>query len=265
MADKSADSAIRELTKTVLSLQSKVISLEKIVGEQNQLIKKLINVNVNSDKVQSKKNITEAAGNNALETSTRPIRDAHIRAVSAISANTRKRTTKPAPTTTDREATSSIVTPTPSVPSMPQLTDIESHPTVLSQIANDDATEPDVSDWIEVRHRRNRRSLENVIRGTAASESSTLLAAERKSYLHLYYVKVGTTVDQVTAHLKSICSEDYCSAEALKPRGDYASFKLTVPTKHITMYMSPENWTEDVHIKRWRSGFRKQTHKTPET
>ncbi|KAJ8729821.1 hypothetical protein PYW07_016859 [Mythimna separata] len=262
MSEKCAEIAIRELTKTVLSLQSKVNSMEKVLSEQNLLIKKLISLN--KETVQSKSNITE--GTTILETTIRPMREAHIRAASAISANTRKRTVKPAPTTTGRAVTPSAVTPTPSAPSTPQLAVAESGSTnALAPNTDDDTACKNADDWIEVRHRRNRRSLENVVRGTAVPESSSLLAAERKSYLHLYYVKVGTTVDQVTAHLKTICNDDICSAEALKPRGDYASFKLTVPTKHVNMYMSPENWVEDVCIKPWRSGFRKHINKTPET
>ena len=105
-----------------------------------------------------------------------------------------------------------------------------------------------------------RRSI-NVTRGAAAPSVSTLLAAERKSYLHLYYVKPGTTVQQVVEHLQNIFPGANCNAESLKPRGDYASFKLSVPTKLVGKCLLPEHWPEDVHIKPWRSGFRKQAGK----
>lgn len=58
------------------------------------------------------------------------------------------------------------------------------------------------------------------------------------------------------AHLRNICPGDNCWAEALKSRGDYASFKLTVPTKHVDRYLASEHWAESVCVKPWRSGFR---------
>lgn len=99
----------------------------------------------------------------------------------------------------------------------------------------------------------------NVVRGTAVpgAISTSIVAAERKSHLHLYYVQIGTTSEQVLAHLKGISPGDKCLAEELKSRGDYTSFKLTVPTKHIEKYLSPEHWAEGVHVKPWRDGFRK--------
>ncbi|CAH2096625.1 unnamed protein product [Euphydryas editha] len=125
--------------------------------------------------------------------------------------------------------------------------------------------EADANDasWTEVKNRRSRRA-SNVTRGTAepGSTACALSAAERKSYLHLYYVQTGTTTEQVVAHLRKICDNDTCSAEALKSRGDYASFKLTVPAKNRDKYMKPEHWAEDVHIKPWRSGFRKPQQET---
>lgn len=69
------------------------------------------------------------------------------------------------------------------------------------------------SGWTEVR-KRPRRSLE-VTRGTAAPGATQLEASERQRHLHLYYVKLGTTVAQVRAYLSEICNEDVCSVESL--------------------------------------------------
>lgn len=254
MTDISTAVTLRELNNTVLSLQSKVVSLEKLIGEQNKLIKKLLSNKSELVQICEK----EAEGNCTQSTiqqpAPRPIREARIRAASAISVNARKLTARPATTTTDRAATSPTVTPTPKADRTSQLTTIAPTRTVPQVEAL--CAENTDSEWIEVKRRRNRRAIENVIRGTAPPASTSLLPAERKSYLHLYYVKVGTTVEQVITHLKNICAEDVCSVEVLKSRGDYASFKLSVPTKHCSKYLSPENWAVDVHIKPWHSGFR---------
>lgn len=114
--------------------------------------------------------------------------------------------------------------------------------------------------WTEARRKRTplqaRLSLPGVLRGTAAPGATLLSAAERKKYLHLYYVEEGTTVEQVSTHLKAICGADVCLVEALKSRGNYASFKLTVPAKLTVLVMNPENWAVDICVKPWRHNFR---------
>lgn len=114
----------------------------------------------------------------------------------------------------------------------------------------------DKDNWREVTRKRARPSLPGVLRGTAAPGSTMLHAAERRRYLHLYYVREGTTVEQVREYLKALCGSDECTVEALKSRGLYASFKLGVPLKQAENIMSPGNWAEDICIKPWRQNFR---------
>ena len=122
--------------------------------------------------------------------------------------------------------------------------------------------------WTEVVRRKNTRpstkpegrngpraSLSGVLKGTAAPDSTLLRAADRKSYLHLYYVQSGTTVEQVLVHLNSVCGGEVCSVDALKARGDYASFKLGIPKRLHDRVMSPSTWAEGIHIKPWRTNF----------
>lgn len=116
--------------------------------------------------------------------------------------------------------------------------------------------------WVEVRPRRKRTSLPGVLRGTATPGSTLLQASERWRYLHLYYVQEGTTIQEVSKHLESICGNDMCTVEELKPRGRYASFKLGVPTKSAENVMSPENWAKDICIKPWRQNFRAKSQST---
>lgn len=119
----------------------------------------------------------------------------------------------------------------------------------LNRQTNDDG-------WVEVRHRRSRRSLGNVVRGTAAPGTTKLEASERWRYLHLFYVKQGTTDSQVREHLLTICGTDVCTVEVLKSRGNYASFKLGVPSKLADQVSAVHNWAEDICVKPWRHNFR---------
>lgn len=115
--------------------------------------------------------------------------------------------------------------------------------------------------WTEVRRGRARASLPGVLRGTAAPGATALRAAERVKHLHLYYVQEGTSVEQVRAHLNSVCGDDVCSVEVLKARGNYASFKLGVPSKLVEQVLDAENWAEDICIKHWRQSFRRSYDK----
>lgn len=123
----------------------------------------------------------------------------------------------------------------------------------------------DPVEWTEVVKKRSRVSPVGVIRGAAAPGAMKLEAAERRRYLHLYYVKVGTTEEQVRDHLRAICPGDDSVVIVLKARGNYASFKLDVPSKSADTIMSPENWPEDVCVKPWsQSPYRSFRHKSEE-
>lgn len=263
---KSVESAVRELTKTVLDLQDKVSSLEKHIIDQNMTIKKLVD-----DKEVTKLPLPIGAEEgrqpeSSMMSTQRPMREARLRAASAITAAGRRAgtgrnvsplalTTLPPVTATATTSSSRSAPPTPSAPIAPLSQSEVAHDSTA--IVIDTGVKGDASNWIEVKPRRLRRPIENVTRGTAVPGSTMLSAAERKSYLHLYFVKPGTTEDQVADYLRSICPDDKCLVEALKPRGDYASFKLSVLTRYVDTYLAPQHWAEDVHIKPWRSGFRK--------
>lgn len=122
------------------------------------------------------------------------------------------------------------------------------------------------SEWIQAVKKGQRRSTRDagVTRGAAAPGTTGLEAAERRRYLHLYYVKVGTTEEQVREHLNTICGDASCVVMALKARGNYASFKLDVPSKQADTIMLPGNWAEDICIRSWSQSpygqsFRRKT------
>lgn len=79
MVAKSSESAIRELTKTVLALQEKIISLEKLVVDQNTHIKNLLDTRKDSSNNKSDANVGKPR-----IVMQRPVREARVRALSAI-------------------------------------------------------------------------------------------------------------------------------------------------------------------------------------
>ncbi|KAJ2940332.1 hypothetical protein O0L34_g6 [Tuta absoluta] len=109
--------------------------------------------------------------------------------------------------------------------------------------------------------RQTRASLPEMLRGTAAPGPNSLRAAERKHDLHLYNVLIGTTVDEVRAYLNTICKADVCTVMALKARGEYASFKISVPTMLTEHVLDAKNWPEDICIRQWRQNFRSHYQK----
>lgn len=251
MSTKSLENCVRELINTVAVLHNKVNSLEVLVIEQNRLIKNLLDgsavQNIEGDEGRSKQ---------------RPVRECRLRAISAISAPKRKvrvvPNMSPAPSVLNKGTSDVTATPTMNVSNNSNVTSHEPENAEPTDCFECDAHTDTNNEWVTVRSKRVRRSLNNVARGTAAPGTTELEAAERKCNLHLYYLKSGTTVEQVIRHLLNICPDDSCFVEQLKSRGDYASFKLTVPFKHMNIYMSPEHWAENVHIKPWRNGFRKE-------
>lgn len=114
------------------------------------------------------------------------------------------------------------------------------------------------NEWTEVSTRRSRVP-RNVVRGEAEKGKIALEAAERWRYYHLYYVKEGTSDKEITEHLKILCANEKCVVETLKSRGRYASFKIGVLSKFDNQILDGKNWPEDICIKAWRNGFRRQT------
>lgn len=112
--------------------------------------------------------------------------------------------------------------------------------------------DPRENPWTVVKKKRSR-----VMCGSAAPGTSQLEASERVRHLHLYYVKVGTSVEQIRLHLNTVCnSSEVTSIESLKARGNYASFKLTVTWSSADKVMASEAWPQGVCIKPWSLPFR---------
>lgn len=126
-------------------------------------------------------------------------------------------------------------------------------------MATDNSTTIEGDDWIEVRRRRSRISSSQVLRGVAKPGFTSLEASDRWKYFHLFYVKQGTTTDQVKNHINAICNTDNCTVEELKARGNYASFKLGVPFQMTECVLDANNWATDICVKPWMQFFRSRT------
>lgn len=123
---------------------------------QNKLLKKFF-----GEETASTKNISNNyVGNSRAESNPRPIREARVRATSAISAGARKNTTKPS------------LTPTPS--SSLALTSLKNNPIELVPICVSSLTAKE-TDWCKVSRPHQHRSLVTPI-------PSSLSAADRKTY-----------------------------------------------------------------------------------
>lgn len=116
-------------------------------------------------------------------------------------------------------------------------------------------------DWTEVKRKRTRNVMGRATRGSAVAGSTQLEASEWLRRIHLFYVKQGTTDDQVKSHLKSITGSEGIKVESLKSRGPYASFKLTVPTTLYNQVMASESWPLNVCVKPWSQSFRRRDEK----
>ncbi|KAJ2950377.1 hypothetical protein O0L34_g8620 [Tuta absoluta] len=134
---------------------------------------------------------------------------------------------------------------------------------VITEQKIQELSEPDQEGWNKVVHQKSKRSIRKsaeIRRGTADPGFTTLQASEKVTYLHLYYVKVGTSDKQVSDHLKKICSGDVCTVDTLKARGNYASFKLGVPPRLVEEVLSTTNWATNICIRPWRQNFRVKQH-----
>lgn len=72
-----------------------------------------------------------------------------------------------------------------------------------------------------------------------------------KNY-HFYPFHRDTTVADMNDYIKKItnCTADFTVVK-LKSKGDYASFKVGIPTKLSTLVLKAENWPRHSFIKEW--------------
>jgi hypothetical protein len=121
--------------------------------------------------------------------------------------------------------------------------------------------------WVEVAKgtRRTRNPPQGVLCGSAAPGASQLQASEKRRNIHLFYVKMGTTNEQVKNHLINLTGRSDCDVESLQARGPYASFKLVIPMACSDSILSSESWPEGVCVKPWRRPFRPEERRVSDS
>lgn len=119
----------------------------------------------------------------------------------------------------------------------------------------------DESGWTEVKRKCIRTSLSRTRRGYAGEGSTQLEVSKWLRRIRLFYVKQGTTDDQVKSHLKSITGSDAITVEILKSRGPRPSFKLIEPSTLLNLVMAPESWPLNVCVEPWSQPFRHRDEK----
>ncbi|CAG4992174.1 unnamed protein product [Colias eurytheme] len=250
MSNSKLEKLVQGLQKSILELTKKVDSLEAVVIKQNNLIQTQVDtISKLSKQRAASSNTSELEDSNALLLVNRPIRAARQRVPLATNVNVNRK---------KHEDTQRNVSPRTAASASEDecaAADNNSLAPMSNNTAGDDATfstQP-ADHWIQVKNKR-----KNVMRGSAAPGNSLIEASERWKYYHLYYVKAGTLADKITEHLNNACSIDNCTVEALKSRGNYASFKVGVLAKQSHLFMDVNKWPEDVCIKPWRNNnFRK--------
>ncbi|XP_061713780.1 uncharacterized protein LOC133522441 [Cydia pomonella] len=233
---KAVENQIAPLVQSVAQLKTRVTTVEERVTALEERLNSLVTYRDNNP-AETYASVTEKP-----------------RAQSPASCNATSRSVSPS---TGKIASDKVLLP-PIAGQIPNNRDSDKHTETLAKPASSDA-ESEGRGKLQIRP---RKQLE-VKRGTALPGTTCpLKASERCRYIHLFYVKVGTTNEQVQAYLSEICGEDVCTVETLKAKGNYASFKLTVPLKCIERVLDPAYWAEDICIKPWKQNFRNFRNKS---
>lgn len=109
-------------------------------------------------------------------------------------------------------------------------------------------------EWTTVR-RRERRPLV-ILRGTA-EECHGLTAIERKRFLHIWSLHPDTSEELVLGYTQAVCPAVVCTAEKLRSKGDYASFKVGVPESAFDRLHTENAWPLNTSVKEWE--FRRKS------
>jgi hypothetical protein len=232
------------MPKICNEVQTQTVAIKKIVGAQSTIIAKLnsaCEAKIENDFEQLKSQLpSKPSGTKQKQSKTIQKVMSQLHPDDKGKGNSRSST--PLPSTKASQA--------------PQNSS-DNAPSTFIELENKHGKDNSKSEWTEVvRRGRARESLPGVLRGTAGPGATSLRAAERRSFLHLFYIQEGTTAEQVRAHLSKICNGDVCTVEELKARGNYASFKIAVPTKLVESVMCAGNWAEGICVRPWRHNFR---------
>lgn len=103
------------------------------------------------------------------------------------------------------------------------------------------------NEWTEVRYKRRNNQLS--LRCTAGPEVTFLKAIEPRKSIHLWNME--SEAADVLRYLQNLWPGKNCSVEELKARGDYKSYKITVPEEIYEKCISSEIWPINARVKTW--------------
>ena len=255
---------IREEMQRVVSERLTNIISNVFSGQFASIVEKLENFNRRLDGFEAMLKLKTDSATRSINSSTNVVMNDKINASRSAQTSYASKV-KPKAKAQENEDTSTIAT----LSTYPLDSNMIRDANIVTERSSIEAQQRDVSivtsidqeenknQWTEVVKKRKTKSIE-VVRGAAVPGTTQLEAAERWRYIHLYYVKLGTTDEQIRVHLSSICGDNICTVETLKARGRYASFKLGVPSHLFDKVMAPESWAKDICMKPWRQNFRNQ-------
>ncbi|KAJ2938793.1 hypothetical protein O0L34_g18414 [Tuta absoluta] len=255
---------IQILTNEISKLQTKLTAMEILLQEKEHT-----NINLHVESSQpSSANAARTSSQQEVKQLPRTSTNDNIKLPLPKKANSNKK----------NKAKNTQNSTIPIIPAFPSQhvhsTQTPSQITQAVNAASHDSKHQSVDDpisadgeWIEVTRQRQRKippAKNKALYGSATPGTTALQASERMPYLHLCYVKEGTTVDQVRHHLNTVCGHEECTVVALKARGNYTSFKLSVPDRSLEKILSAESWPENICIEPWQQFFRVQKYKPKE-
>lgn len=294
MSTISTENAIQSLIKTVADLQCKVSSLEAVILDQNNTIRKLINVCEKSCATENQVNIDKDEGMQPPTQRQLPVRKDNDRTKSATIASARS--TYQASKQSERVAAAELGRA--KTATTPAATTLDAHKAVSENSTH--TTHTQHPDWINVKPRRQRRTVEattsvvgdelqqelnangkntNILnkksgkitpinKGNNTSSVLRLKAVERKRYLHVWRLVSNTTENDVTDYVREILDKDsYVRVDKINPKieRDYSSFRICVSERDFEKLCNPKVWPMDAEYSEWvffRTASR--THKEPD-
>ncbi|PSN41237.1 hypothetical protein C0J52_13436 [Blattella germanica] len=107
--------------------------------------------------------------------------------------------------------------------------------------------------WTDVVNRRNKNPVIVGRQVKSSDENSTLQlqGVPKMSELHVYRLAPTTTEEQIINFLKPKRPEVICEKLESRNANIYASFKVSVHEEHVESVLSPDQWPQNVCIKRF--------------
>jgi hypothetical protein len=104
------------------------------------------------------------------------------------------------------------------------------------------------------------RATRRIIRGTGGSDN-LLVAAQRRKWIHVFYLKKDTSEKTLVDYVKQKLPSCDPVATKLTTKGDYSSFKVSIPEDNLNDILCPQMWPSGVGIGRWK--FRRSVVPSP--